>query len=30
MTPKELNILEKKIEENKDLIVEKWNEYFNK
>ncbi len=29
MTSKELNILEKKIEENRDLIMEKWNDYFN-
>ncbi len=29
MTPKELNILEKKVEEKRDLIMEKWNDYFN-
>ncbi len=29
MSPKELKILEKIVEEHKALIVEKWDEYFN-
>jgi hypothetical protein len=30
MTTKELHILEGVIEEHKDLILEKWDEYFNR
>ena len=30
MTTEELNLLEKVVEEHKDLIVEKWNEHFNR
>jgi hypothetical protein len=30
MNPKELNILEKIIVKNKDIILEKWNENINK
>ncbi|HQO03517.1 MAG TPA: DUF4160 domain-containing protein [Spirochaetota bacterium] len=30
MSPKELNDIEKKVLENRDLILEKWNEFFNR
>jgi len=30
MSSKELHILEKKVKENKDLIMRKWDEYFGK
>jgi len=29
MSSKELNDLEKKVDENREVIMEKWNEYFN-